>query len=89
MFKQIVVGVDGGPGGCDAVALAKLLAKGGGELTLAHVVPGDDDAYGGAGAAYDAPDAEGAEALLETVRNETGVEAQLLWRASSSWARPA
>ena len=87
MFKQIVVGVDGGPGGRDAVALAKLLVKAGGELTLAHVVPGDDNAYGGAGAAYDAPDAEGAEALLETVRKKTGVEAQLRWRASSSVGR--
>ena len=87
MFKQIVVGVDGGPGGRDAVALAKLLVKAGGELTLGHVVPGDDDAYGGAGAAYDAPDAEGAEALLETVRQETGVDAHLRWRASSSVGR--
>ena len=89
MFKQIVVGVDGGPGGRDAVALAKLLVKAGGELTLAHVVPNDDNAYAGAGAgaAYDAPDAEDAEALLETVRNETSVEAHLRWRASSSVGR--
>ena len=87
MFKQILVGVDGGAGGRDAIALAKLIVAAGGELTLAHVVPGDDEAYGGAGATYDAPDAEGAEALLETMREETGVEAHLRWRASSSVGR--
>ena len=48
MFKQIVVGVDGRAGGRDAVALAKLLVAAGGELTLAHVVPGDAHAYRGA-----------------------------------------
>jgi nucleotide-binding universal stress UspA family protein len=77
MFKQVVVGVDGREGGRDAVALAKLLVAAGGELTLAHVVPGDAHADGGASAAYEAPEAERAEALLETVRQETGVEAHL------------
>ena len=87
MFKQIVVGVDGGTGGRDAVALAKLLLAAGGELTLGHVIPNDDNAYGGAGSAYEAPDRERAEALLETVRKEAGVEAHLRWRASSSVGR--
>jgi nucleotide-binding universal stress UspA family protein len=87
MFKQIVVGVDGREGGRDAAALAKLLVAAGGEVTLAHVVPGDDHAYRGAGAAYQAPEAERAEALLETVREETGVQAHLLWRESSSVGR--
>ena len=86
MFKQIVVGVDGRAGGRDALALAKLLVVAGGELTLAHVVPGDAHAYG-ASAAYEAPEAEHAEALLETVREETGVEAHLCWRRSSSVGR--
>lgn len=87
MFKQIVVGVDGRAGGRDAVALAKLLVAAGGELTLAHVVSGDAHAYRGASAAYEAPEAERAEALLETVRDETGVEARLRWRESSSVGR--
>ena len=86
MFKQIVVGVDGRAGGRDALALAKLLVVAGGELTLAHVVPGDAHAYG-ASAAHEAPEAERAEALLETVREETGVEAHLCWRRSSSVGR--
>lgn len=87
MFEQIVVGVDGREGGRDAVALAKLLLAAGGELTLAHVVPGDAHASREASAAHDAPEAERAEALLETVREETGVEAHLRWRASSSVGR--
>lgn len=86
MFKQIVVGVDGRAGGRDALALAKLLVVAGGELTLAHVVPGDAHAYG-ASAAHEAPEAERAEALLQTVREETGVEAHLCWRRSSSVGR--
>ena len=84
MFKQIVVGVDGREGGRDAVMLAKLLVAADGELTLAHVLPGDAHANRGASAAYEAPEAERAEALLETTREETGVEAHLRWRAGGS-----
>jgi nucleotide-binding universal stress UspA family protein len=87
MFKQIVVGVDGRAGGRDAIALAKLLVAAGGELTLAHVVPGDAHASRGASAAYEASEAERAEALLETVGEEMGVEAHLCWRGSSSVGR--
>ena len=89
MFKQILVGVDGGAGGRDAIALAKLIVAAGGELTLAHVVPGDDEAYGGAGATYDAPDAEGAEALLEKVREEQGRSTPALARIVLGGTRPA
>ena len=87
MFKQIVVGVDGRAGGRDAIALARLLVAAGGELTLAHVVPGDARASRGASAAHEDPQAEQAEALLERVREETGVEAHLRWRGSSSVGR--
>src|SRR5256885_14983208 len=87
MFKKIVVGVDGREGGRDAVALAKLLVAATGELTLAHVVRGDAHADRGARGAYDLPEEERAEALLETVRQETGVEAHLRWRGSSSVGR--
>jgi nucleotide-binding universal stress UspA family protein len=87
LFKQIVVGVDGREGGRDAVALAKLLVATGGEITLAHVVPGDAHASRGARAPYQAPGAEPAEALLETVREETSVQAHLRWHESSSVGR--
>ena len=87
MFKQIVVGVDGREGGRDAVALATLLVAAGGELTLAHVVARDAHADGDASPSYEAPEAERAEALLETVREETGVEAHLRRYGSSSVGR--
>ena len=88
MFKRIVVGVDGRDGGRDALALAKLLLAAGGEsAALAHVISADAHAYGAAGAAYEVPEAERAEVLLETAREETGVEAHLRWRASSSVGR--
>jgi nucleotide-binding universal stress UspA family protein len=86
MFKQIVVGVDGRAGGRDAVALAELLVAAGGELTLAHIVSGDAHAHGG-GPGYEPPEAERAQALLEAVREEAGVEAHLRWRGSSSVGR--
>src|ERR671935_393501 len=87
MFKHIVVGVDGREGGRDAVALARLLVAVGGKLTLAYVVARDAHPYRGASAAYDLPEAERAEALLEMVREETAVEAHLRWHGSSSVGR--
>jgi nucleotide-binding universal stress UspA family protein len=81
MFENIVVGVDGREGGRDAVALARLLAAPGGELTLAYVVAPDSHGAGGA------PEESDAQALLEAVRGETGIEAQLRWYGSSSVGR--
>ena len=40
MFKNVLVGVDGRPGGRDAIALASHLAEPNGELTLAYVHTG-------------------------------------------------
>src|SRR5438067_796701 len=87
MFNQIVVGVDGRQGGRDAVGLAKLPVAAGGELTLAHVLPRDPHLDRIASAASEASEAERAEALLETEREETGVEAHLRWRESFSVGR--
>jgi nucleotide-binding universal stress UspA family protein len=87
MFKHIVVGVDGREGGRDAVALAKLLVAVSGKLTLAHVVARDAHAYRDTRGAPEACDAERAQALLDAVRGETGIEAQLRWHQSSSVGR--
>ena len=87
MFKRIVVGVDGREGGRDAVALARLLVAVGGKLTLAHVVARDADAYRGTSGAPEASDGGRAEAMLEAVREETGVAAHLRWYRSSSVGR--
>ena len=37
MFRQVIVGVDGGPTGRDAIAVAKLLVADDARLVLAHV----------------------------------------------------
>ena len=73
MFTNIVVGVDGGPGGRDACLLARRLADPGAIVTLVHV-------YGSAGSAAvlrylpDAPRA-GARRLVEAEREDTWPEA--------------
>ena len=87
MFKHIVVGVDGREGGRDAVALARLLVAVGGRLTLAYVVARDAQAHRGSSGAPEASDGGRAEALLDTVRGETGVEAHLRWHGSASVGR--
>jgi nucleotide-binding universal stress UspA family protein len=86
MFKQIVVGVDGRQGGRDAIALAKNLLAGDGELTLAHVHAGDPHRYRSAGPAHEGERARASE-LLETTRTETGVQSHLRWRESASVGR--
>jgi hypothetical protein len=43
MFEEIVVGVDEGEDGLDAIALAKTLAAPGARLELAHVIVGGPD----------------------------------------------
>src|SRR3954454_9397633 len=87
MFKHIVVGVDGREGGRDAVALASRLVAVGGELTLAYVVAGDAHADRGTSGAPETCDERRADALLEGVRAETGVETHLRWYGSSSVGR--
>jgi nucleotide-binding universal stress UspA family protein len=68
-------------GGRDAVALARLLVAVGGKLTLAYVVARDTSG------APEACDGRYAQALLEAVREETGLQAQLRWYGSSSVKR--
>lgn len=87
MFKQIVVGVDEYEGSRDAIALANNLLARGGELTLAHVLRHDGHGYRGPSAAYEASGWAGGGQLLEEVRKETGVQAHLRWRVSSSVGR--
>jgi len=59
----------------------------GGTLTLAHVVARVAHAYRGTGSAPEASAGGHAEALLEAMRGETGVEAHLRWYGSSSVGR--
>jgi nucleotide-binding universal stress UspA family protein len=85
MFRHVIVGVDGGATGRDAVAVAKLLVGPDTRLVLVHVheltpVRGASGAYGVA---------ENAEALrlLEAERAATGVDAELTAVTASSVGR--
>ena len=64
MFKNVLVGVDGRPGGRDAIALAGLLSDPGARLTLAFVRSGDT-----------AGDLTDSEKLLERERSAADLEA--------------
>ena len=87
MFKKVLVGVDGGDGGLDAIALARLLAAADAELTLANVYPSEPVAWRGASGAYEAVEREGASALLEEARKAAGVEAKLRWHPAPDVGR--
>lgn len=86
MFNSVLVGVDGHEGGQDAMALARRLMADGGELTLAHVYPGDPYAR-----PHTTPRrveaAEHARQLLEQAREPADVVANIRWRRSSSAGR--
>ncbi len=87
MFKQIVVGVDDGGGGRDAIALAKKLSAADTQLTLAHVYAGDSFMYRSASAAFEASERDRTLELLRRAQEEAGVEASLRWRVASSVGR--
>ncbi len=84
MFKQIAVGVDEQQGGRDAIALATNLLARDGELTFAHVYTGDPFFYRGASAVVLDLERERALEMLGQACLETGVEAQVRWRAAPS-----
>ena len=67
MFKNVLVGVDGRPGGRDAIALARLLSDAGAKLTLVFVRSTEI-----------AEDVAESEELLERERSAAGLEAELL-----------
>lgn len=79
MFSRIVVGVDGGPGGRDAMTLARRLATPGTRLTAVSVGVVDGAPTRGANLDYDRETREDAEARLATVMTqEPGVDGEAL-----------
>ena len=67
MFENVLVGVDGRPGGSDAIALARLLSDPGGKLTFVFVRSSEI-----------AEDVAESEELLERERSAADLEAELL-----------
>jgi nucleotide-binding universal stress UspA family protein len=85
MFRHVIVGVDGGPTGRDAVAVAKLLVGQDGKLALAHVY--ELTPYRGASGAYGPAEHDESVRVLEQARTAAAVDAELLDVTSSSVGR--
>jgi nucleotide-binding universal stress UspA family protein len=85
MFRQVIVGVDGGSTGRDAVAVARLLVAADGRLVLSHVH--ELTPVRGASGAYGPAETEESMRLLEHEREATGVDAELLPITASSVGR--
>jgi nucleotide-binding universal stress UspA family protein len=88
MFTTIVVGVDGLPGGRDALALAqRLVDLAGGELVAVHVHPHEPFPLRDLRADVEALAHEEAQALLEGQLAEAGVPARAIATAATSPGR--
>ena len=74
MFRHILVGVDGGSRGRDAITLARGLAEADSALTLGHVFTAYHDIYADQ---YAELEQESAMRLLRRTREQTGVEARI------------
>lgn len=85
--QDALVGVDRDGGGRDAIGLAKELREDGGDLTLAHIYPGDPHTRHGPSSGRDLAKRERIAELLETARKEGGVQANVRWRHASSAGR--
>ena len=85
MFNQVIVGVDGGSTGRDALAVARLLVARDGRLVLAHVH--ELTPVRGASGAYGPAETQESMALLEAEREATGVDAELVPVTASSVGR--
>lgn len=76
MFVKVLVGVDGRPGGRDAIVLAQQLVGTSGQLMLAHVY--GERALAGRGVESAGGHLAAAETLLMRERRQAGVEAELV-----------
>ncbi len=77
MFENVIVGVDGSQGECDAIALARQLVDPDGRLTLVHAYAEELRPPGPSAAAADEAARKHALALLERARAQAGIKAEL------------
>jgi nucleotide-binding universal stress UspA family protein len=75
MFRNVVVGVDGGPGGREALALARVLAPDAEEVFGVHVFPYERNPSGASSASYEQALREEAGVLVERELAATGLSA--------------
>jgi nucleotide-binding universal stress UspA family protein len=85
MFRHVIVGVDGGPTGRDAVAVAKLLVAPDTRLALAHVY--ELTPFRGASGAYGVAEHDESMRLLEQEREAIAVGVELITVTASSVGR--
>jgi nucleotide-binding universal stress UspA family protein len=78
MFKNVLVGVDGGPHGRDAIALASRLIDPDGKLTLAHVRNGELKPFGAITPGLVKEEREASEKLLSKESEDANVSAELV-----------
>jgi len=87
MLSNVIVGVDGGSGSLDAIALAKHLVAKESELTLAYVHPGHPVPSRDLNATLGVVEYERSLELLDAARTAAGVKAELLTVGSMSVGR--
>lgn len=78
MFKNVLVGVDGGPNGRDAIALASRLTDTDGTVTLAHVHAGELRPSHAITPGLVSAEREGSTKLLEDARSAAGNDVELI-----------
>jgi nucleotide-binding universal stress UspA family protein len=87
MFKNVLVGVDGGSGGRDAIALASRVIDPAGTLTLVHVHSGELHALRGPSPAALREERVASERPLDEERSAAEVSAELVSVVASSAGR--
>jgi nucleotide-binding universal stress UspA family protein len=87
MFDSVIIGVDGRPGGRDAIALGRHLAAKDASLSLAYVFQTDAVPVRGSSGAFEAEERDRAQALLERERRTAGIDAAVLAHGSPSVGR--
>jgi nucleotide-binding universal stress UspA family protein len=87
LFKNVLVGVDGGVSGRDAIALAKVLLAKDGDLSVGHIYPRESPPWKGSGLTYELGQRERAARLLDKACDEAGISAAVRWRAAASVGR--
>jgi nucleotide-binding universal stress UspA family protein len=87
MFKNVLVGVDGRPGGRDAIALASRLTDPDGKLTLVHVHSGELRPSHAITPGLISEECENAHELLEQERAAADIDAELVSVVSMSPGR--
>ncbi|HTW12222.1 MAG TPA: universal stress protein [Solirubrobacteraceae bacterium] len=84
MFRKVLIGIDGGTGGLDAVALARWLVADGGELVLAHVNGGWRSNGKGDWGRFDELERKRSQSVLISASEQSGIHSVVQIGATST-----